>query len=117
MKRLFIKRVNANIGIVYSYGRYFEEVPVTGPEVYVACKAYVKENQEELTIYKIGRILNRKNAKRTLDKTFLAADEDEAMSTFIDYCAAHEDSSTYQLLTGNWKLIAERLSNGLIKII
>ena len=117
MKRLFIIRVSPNTGYVCSYGRYFEKIRETNEMSYVQCKDYVLQHQKELTIYKVARILNRKNAKRTLYKRFLAADEDEAKAAFVDICKEIEDGSILQLLTGDWKMIAEKDRNDLIKII
>ena len=117
MNRLFIKRASPNTGIVYSYGRFFEEIAVTAELPYVQCKDYISRNQEDLKIYKVARILNRKNAKRTLYKRFLAADEDEAKTAFVDICRESEDGTVLQLVTGDWKIIAGKDRNGLIKII
>lgn len=117
MRKYFIKRVSPNTGFVCSYGRYFEEIRETNELPYVQCKDYVLQHQEELTIYKVARILNRKNAKRTLFKRFLAADEDEAKAVFDDICRGSEDGTVLQLVTGDWKIIAEKDRNGLIKII
>ena len=117
MNKLFIKRTSPNTGIVYAFGQFFEEVPVTGPLKYQACKVYIEEHQENLTLYKVARILNRANAKRTLYKRFLAADNKEAMATFEDICRQEESGNILQLLTGDWKMIAEKDRNDLIKII
>ena len=117
MKRLFIIRVSPNTGYVCSYGRYFEKIRETNEMSYVQCKDYVLQHQEELTIYKVARILNRKNAKRTLYKRFLATDCKEAMATFEEICRQEESGNILQLLTGDWKMIAEKDRNDLIKII
>lgn len=117
MNKLFIKRTSPNTGIVYALGKYFEEVPVTGVLNYPQCKAYILTHQEDLKLYKVARILNRINAKRTLYKKFLAADEDEAKLTFNEICETEEAGNILQLLTGDWKLIAEKDRNNLIKYI
>ena len=118
MNQLFIKRVSPNTGIVCAYGTFFEEISVTGPLNYPECKAYIAEHQKTLTLFKVARILNRKNAKRSLYKKFLAADWKEAMTTFEYICRQEEESGNIlQLLTGDWKMIAEKDRNDLIKII
>lgn len=119
MKRLHIKRTDANYGIVFALGRFFEEVPVTPLLPYKSCMAYRMENQEELKIYKVGRILNRKNAKRTLYKRFLAKDDKEAMSTFLDILKNYEGSGEdmLQLLSGDWKELKASCKNDLITIL
>ena len=117
MKKLFIKRTSPNTGIVYALGQFFEELPVTGELSYILCKEYIMLHQEDLTLYKVARILNRKNAKRSLYKKFLAADWKEAMTTFEDICRHEESGNILQLLTGDWKMIAEKDRNDLIKII
>lgn len=117
MRKFFIKRASPNTGIVYKLGTFFEEEPVIFESKYVACKEYLREHPDELTIYKVARILNRKNAKRTLYKKFLAENEDEAKLIFNNICKDEEDGPRLQLVTGDWKLIAEKDSNGLIKYI
>ena len=117
MNKLFIKRTSPNTGIVYAFGKFFEELPVTGILNYPECKAYILTHQEDLKLYKVARILNRVNAKRTLYKKFLAADEDEAKDTFNHICETEEVGNQLQLLTGDWKLIAQRERDGLINYI
>lgn len=117
MKELSIKRMTPNSGVVVCLDVYGEPVIVTPEKPYKECVEYVRMHQEELTVYKIGRILPRKNARRTLFKRIYALDEDEAKDIFVDICASNDDGSRLQLLTGDWKLIAERHSNGLIQFI
>lgn len=117
MRKYFIKRASPNTGIVYKLGRFFQEFPVTDELRYVQCKEYLREHPDELTIYKVARILNRKNAKRTLYKKFLAENEDEAKLIFNEICKDSEDGTILQLVTGDWKIIAGKDRNGLIKYI
>lgn len=117
VNQLYIKRMTPNTGTVMAYGRFYEECRVTSELPYKECVAYVQENQTPLTIYKVARILPRKNAVRKLFKKFLALNEDDAKATFYDICKMTDDGSTLQLLTGDWKLIAVRDSSGIISII
>lgn len=114
MKRLEIIRVDPNTGYVVRLDKDFRKIKITEILPYRSCMAYVLEHQEEATIYKIGKIGKRKDARRKMDGRILAADEKEAIQIFnkMDF----DDGITYQLLTGDWKIIAERDSAGLINI-
>lgn len=115
MKRLEIIRVDPNTGYVVRLNKDFQKIKVTEILPYRSCMAYVMEYQEEATVYKIGKIGKRKDARRKLERRILALDDHEAIRIFnnMDF----EDGVTYQLVTGDWKIIAERDKNGIIKII
>ena len=115
MKRLEIIRVDPNMGYVVRLDDNLQKVKITEILPYKSCMAYVMENQEEATVYKIGKIANRKNAKRRYDSRILAQDDNDAVRKFT--LMPKDDTSVYQLLTGDWKIIAERQSNGIIKIM
>ena len=115
MKRLEIIRVDPNMGYVVRLDDNLQKVKITEILPYKSCMAYVMENQEEATVYKIGKIANRKNAKRRYDSRILAQDNTDAVRKFT--LMPKDDTSVYQLLTGDWKIIAERQSNGIIKIM
>ena len=117
MKRLEIIRVTVNEAYVARADNFFRKVKVTDIMPYKSCVAYVMEHQEEAVIYKVAKIANRKNAKRRLVDRFLADDNNEAVSIFARRYCQNEDRAVMQLLTGDWKIIAERDGNGLIKII
>lgn len=117
LQKYFIKRTSPNTGIVYAWTMHCKTIDVSENMSYTECKHFVKEHQEELKVYKVARILNRKNAKRTLYEKVLAADSDEALCGFYEICKRECDDSRLQLLTGDWKIIAERDCNGLIKLI
>jgi hypothetical protein len=111
MKRLEIIRVDPNTGYVVRYDRDFNRVKMTEILPYRSCMAYVMENQEEGTIYKIGVIGTRKNARRKYVGRILAEDDAEAVSIFEkEWASFHE--GTVQLLTGDWKIIAQRNADG-----
>lgn len=115
MKRLEIIRVDPNMGYVVRLDDNLQKVKITEILPYKSCMAYVMENQEEATVYKIGKIANRKNAKRRYDSRILAQDDTDAVRKFT--LMPKDDTSVYQLLTGDWKIIAERQSNGIIRIM
>ena len=115
MKRLEIIRVDPNMGYVVRLDDNLQKVKITEILPYKSCMAYVMENQEEATVYKIGKIANRKNAKRRYDSRILAQDDNDAVRKFT--LMPKDDTSIYQLLTGDWKIIAERQSNGIIRIL
>lgn len=115
MKRLEIIRVDPNMGYVVRLDDTLQKIKVTEILPYKSCMAYVMENQEEATVYKIGKIANRKNAKRRYDSRILAENDDDAIRKFT--LMPKDNTSTYQLLTGDWKIIAERQSSGLIRIM
>lgn len=117
VNQLYIKRMTPNTGMVMALSRFYNESPVTSEMPYKECVTFVQENQTPLTIYKVARILPRKNAARKLFKKFLAHNEDDAKETFYYICKMTDDGSTLQLLTGDWKLIAVRDSSGIISII
>lgn len=115
MKRLEIIRVDPNMGYVVRLNDTLQKIKVTEILPYKSCMAYVMENQEEATVYKIGKIANRKNAKRRYNSRILAENNDDAIRKFT--LMPKDNTSTYQLLTGDWKIIAERQSSGLIRIM
>ena len=115
MKRLEIIRVDPNTGYVVRLDDNLQKIKITEIIPYKSCMAYVMENQEEAKVYKIGKIANRKNAKRRYDSRILAQDDNDAIRKFT--LMPKDDTSVYQLLTGDWKIIAERQSNGIIRIL
>ena len=115
MKRLEIIRVDPNMGYVVRLDDNLQKVKITEILPYKSCMAYVMENQEEAVVYKIGKIANRKNAKRRYDSRILAQDDNDAVRKFT--LMPKDDTSVYQLLTGDWKIIAERQSDGIIRIL
>lgn len=114
MKRLEIIRVDPNTGYVVRLDKDFRKIKITEILPYRSCMAFVLEHQEEATIYKIGKIGKRKDARRKMEGRILAADDPEAIRIFnnMDF----DDGITYQLVTGDWKIIAERDPSGKITI-
>ena len=111
MKRLEIIRVEPNTGYVVRLDRNLKKVKITEILPYRSCMAFVMENQEEGIIYKIGVIGTRKNARRKYVGKILAEDNTEAVSIFEKEWASYYEG-TVQLLTGDWKIIAQRNADG-----
>lgn len=115
MKRLEIIRVDPNMGYVVRLDDHLQKVKITEIIPYRSCMTYVMENQEDAKVYKIGKIANRKNAKRRYESRILAHDDNDAIRMFT--LMPKDDTCVYQLLTGDWKIIAERQTDGIIKIM
>ena len=115
MKRLEIIRVDPNMGYVVRLDDNLQKIKITEILPYKSCMAYVIEHQEEAAVYKIGKIANRKNAKRRYESRILAQSDADAIRMFT--LMPKDNTSIYQLLTGDWKIIAERQTSGIIKIM
>lgn len=115
MKRLEIIRVDPNTGYVTRLNSQMQRIRITETMPYKSCMAYVMKNQEDAKVYKIGRLADRINAKRRHHGNILAANNEEAISVFS--MMQLNKGSTYQLCTGDWKLIAQRDRNGFITTI
>lgn len=111
MNRLEIVRTDPNNGYVVRLDNFFKRIKVTETTTYRSCLAYVMEHQEEATVYKVARILSRKNAKRQLYERFLARDQKEAVDIFNKHYAPMAQGFTLQLCTGDWKVICETQFN------
>lgn len=106
MNKYHIKRIDPNTGQVWEVGLFGEEIRTTDTIPYNECKAFVLQHQQELRVYKVGRIGSRKDAKRRMYKRIFAADIVKAMEAFNKL--VQEEAVTLQLCTGDWKLIAEK---------
>ena len=115
MKRLEIIRVDPNMAYVVRLDDQMRKVKQTDILPYRNCMAYVMEHQEDATIYKIGTFSKRKDARRKLYGRILAADDNDAVRIFNKIIP--DDGCIYQLLTGDWKIIAQRNQDGLTTII
>ena len=72
---------------------------------YGKCMDFVARHQEELKIYKIARTLHRRNGKRRFIKSIYASSQNEAV-LYFDNMYVPESDATFQLLTGDWKIVA-----------
>ncbi len=107
MNRLEIVRTDPNNGYVVRLDNFFKRIKVTETTTYRSCLAYVMEHQEEATVYKVARILSRKNARRQLYERFLARDQKEAVDIFYKHYVPMAKDFKLQLCTGDWKVICE----------
>jgi hypothetical protein len=78
---------------------------ITDIAEYGSCMDWVAKHQKELKVYKIARTLHRKNGKRRFIGSIYAEDTNQAVRYFDDLPVTESDV-TYQLLTGDWKIIA-----------
>lgn len=106
MNKYHIKRVDPNTGQIWEIGPFGEEIQTTETMSYLDCKIYIMQHQTGLRVYKVGRIGTRKDAKRRMYKRIFAQDIVEAMNIFNQLTLI--ETSTLQLCTGDWKVIAEK---------
>lgn len=105
MKQLFIKRVSASYGQVCMHTWNDGEQIVTKIIPYQDCLDYVRIHQKDLTVYKVGYMNQRKDARRKLITRIFAEDPEQAVKLFRGMLTSKTDKGTYQLCTGDWKII------------
>ena len=105
MKQLFIKRVSASYGQVLAHTWNDGEQLVTKIIPYEQCLDYVRIHQKDLTIYKVGYLNQRKDARRKLITRIFAEDPEQAVKLFRGLLTNRTEKGTYQLCTGDWKII------------
>ena len=105
MKQLFIKRVSASYGQVLAHTWNDKEQLITKIIPYEQCMDYVRIHQKDLTVYKVGFIAERKNARRKLKIRILAESQDQAEKIFRGQYNSFYEEGTYQLCTGDWKVL------------
>ena len=104
MKELSIIRLTPTTGQVLRMNWEGKRIPVDRPQNYGKCLDYVLQNQKDLKVYKVSRILHRKNGKRRLICSIYAEDNNEAVR-FFDLLTLPDPDADYQLTTGDWKII------------
>lgn len=105
MKQLSIIRLTPTTGQVLCMNWEGKRIPVDRPQNYGKCLDYVLQNQKELKVYKVSRKLKRRNGKRRLFCTIYAEDSNEAVKFFDLLTFPADPDATYQLHTGDWKII------------
>lgn len=113
MNRLRIRRTDPTHGVVEAIditGIYHD---LTDIMTYKECKGILMLHQSEVTIYRIACIADRKNARRRFDRNIYAQSREQAIEFFTSLC--WDEHKEYQLLTGDWKIIATS-KNGLVTI-
>ena len=112
MKELSIVRLSPTTGQVLRMNWEGKRIPVDRPQNYGKCMDYVLQNQKDLKVYKVSRILHRKNAKRRLFCNIYASDNNEAVR-FFDMLTFTDTDADFQLTTGDWKMIGHcKVVNG-----
>ena len=106
-KKYSIERVSPTEGVVSVITTAGNKKYATDVIKYGECMDFVAKHQKELKVYKIARILHRKNAKRRFIASIYAEDKNEAIRFFDTELIVYEANADYQLLTGDWKMIAE----------
>lgn len=105
MKKYTITRTSPTTGTINQLMENGEVKAISNDWSYGRCLDWVMQHQRELKVFKVARILDRKNAKRRLMKSFYTEDKKEAIRLFDEMDDANVDA-TYQLLTGDWQIIA-----------
>ena len=105
MKKYTVTRKSPTTGIIFQLMEDGKSVALTGEEKYGWCLDWVFAHQRELKVYKVARILYRKNGRRRFVKSFYTENQDEAIRLF-DHLEDIVPDATYQLFTGDWKIIA-----------
>ena len=105
MKKYTIIRTSPTTGTINQLMENGEVKVISNDWSYGKCLDWVIEHQRELKVFKVARILDRKNAKRRLMKSFYTEDKKEAIRLFDELDDVNVDA-TYQLLTGDWQIIA-----------
>lgn len=104
-----IQRVNPTMGVIYQKMWDGSEEPISTPMEYSKCLLFVQEKQKKLKAYKVMEIYKRVNAKRHVKEYIYAEDNNEALEGFDRFITQYgKDNVHYELLTGDWKLIATR---------
>lgn len=104
MKKYSIKRTDCRSGTIFQTGSDGKKFFLKSDD-YGKCLDWVLKNQKELKVFKVARILHRKNAKRRYVKSIYVEDLAQAVTIFENMDVTEPDV-TYQLLTGDWKLVA-----------
>ena len=107
MRELWIKKVTVNTAKVVKRNTGGSLEDVTEEMPIIDAHRYLLNHQRELRCYKIAYKSNRKNAVRHLNGVYYFATDEEAIEYFNKVSMP---AYNLQLLTGDWKLLAERPS-------
>lgn len=116
MKDMTIIRRDPNNAVVYRLNVDGSQELVTGQMTYERCMEYVRLNSRIVKPYKIAIFASRKDAKRHLSRVIYCADNDEAIEYYTQKFLDTTNYEWSQLLTGDWRLIAERRQDGVIRL-
>ena len=107
-KKFRIQRTDPNHGVIYQKMWDGNEEPISTPMEYFKCMIFIQEKQKDLKTYRITRLYNRKNAKRHKAIDIYAEDNNEALEAFNRFLNTADDNITFELVTGDWHMIAIR---------
>lgn len=109
MNKYSIKRIDCNSGIVEMITQTGEKLNCTEVLPYNACMDYVKLNQKNLRVYKVGKYAIRKNATRHLFGCIYEESDELAKQFFHDRYDLDVQLALIpyrlELCTGDWKVI------------
>ena len=109
MNKYSIKRIDCNSGIVEMITHEGCKMECTEVLPYDSCMNYVKTNQVNLRVYKVGKYAIRKNATRHLYGCIYAEDDELAKQFFHDRYDLDVQTALIpyrlELCTGDWKVI------------
>ncbi len=105
MKKYTIRRTDPVHGRITGITITGDKEFITEEMGYGSCMDWIERNQKDVKIFKIAKTLHRRNGKRRLFKSIYAEDANEAIRYF-DKMEVQEPDVTYQLLTGDWKVVA-----------
>lgn len=104
-----IQRSDPTHGILYQRMWDGSEEPISTPMEYSKCMMFIQEKQKELKIWRISAIGPRRNAVRHKRMDIFAEDKNEALEAFDRFLSSFgDDNVTYELCTGDWRIIANR---------
>lgn len=104
-----IQRVNPLQGVIYQMMWDGTEEPISTPTEYAKCMMFIQEKQKEMKIFRVSAIGSRRNAIRHKQMDIYAEDKNDALQAFDHFINNQaQDDVTYELLTGNWVIVAVR---------
>lgn len=110
MNKFRLQRVEPTThAVIYQKMWDGSEEPISTRLPYSEAMRFIQQNQKELKTFKVMEIYNRKNARRHVNSMIYAEDKNEALEGFDRFLSKYaKDNVNYELLTGDWKLIATR---------
>lgn len=104
-----IQRTDPTHGVIYQKMWDGSEEPISTPTEYAKCMIFIQEKQKEMKIFRISAIGSRRNAIRHKQMDIYAEDKNDALKAFDLFLSTQaQDDVTYELLTGNWVILATR---------
>lgn len=109
MNKYSIKRIDCNSGFVEMVTQEGEKMQCTDLMNYDKCMSFVKQNQTNLRVYKVGKYAIRKNATRHLHGCIYEENDKLAKQFFHERYDLDVQTALIpyrlELCTGDWKVI------------